>query len=203
MWTDDSFLIAVVGVIGTVYTAIGGIKSVICTDAFQTIIVFVGLFTMIGKGVYEVGGVAKVWETSRDGHRSDMNNINIDPRIRHTWPGLVIGCLFMWLVNGFNQSTVQRLSAMPTLKKAKQSYLINIPFTIVYQGVLTILGNIIYSYLYHKRCDPYEAGLITNRNQLAPYFVLDALNDMPGMAGLYVSTLCCGALSTLSSGQIY
>ena len=47
MWMS----IALVGGVGTTYTTIGGIKSVIWTDAFQTVIVFIGIFVMIVKGI--------------------------------------------------------------------------------------------------------------------------------------------------------
>ena len=43
--------IAVFGAVGTLYTAIGGIKSVIWTDTFQTVVVFVGVFVIIVKGI--------------------------------------------------------------------------------------------------------------------------------------------------------
>ncbi|XP_035826654.1 sodium-dependent multivitamin transporter-like [Aplysia californica] len=42
--------VAIVGVIGTVYTTIGGIKSVFWTDVFQAIIIFIGVFAIIVKG---------------------------------------------------------------------------------------------------------------------------------------------------------
>ena len=192
--------IVLMGAIGTIYTAIGGIKSVIWTDAFQTVVVFVGLFTMIYKGVDEVGGVDEVWDIAERGHRTNLKVVSPDPRIRHSYWGCIIGGLFMWLVNGFNQSTAQRISSMPSLSKARLVYLLNIPILCVYWSLLSVVGIVIYSYFSKHQCDPYDAGVISNRNQLAPYFVLEALEDIHGVAGLYVSTLCCGALSTLSSG---
>ncbi|GFR87522.1 sodium-coupled monocarboxylate transporter 1 [Elysia marginata] len=45
-----------------------------------------------------------------------------------------------------------------------------------------------------------QAGFMSNRNQLAPFFVLHLMQTLPGMAGLYVTVLFCGALSSISSG---
>ena len=42
--------IALFGSIGTLYTTIGGFKSVIWTDAFQTVVVFIGVFAKIVMG---------------------------------------------------------------------------------------------------------------------------------------------------------
>ena len=47
----------------------------------------------------------------------------------------------------------------------------------------------------------YQSGAISSKNQLAPYYVLHSMSDLPGMAGFYLATLFCGSLSTLSSGK--
>ena len=39
------------------------------TDAFQMLIVFVGLVAVIWKGTAEIGGFSVVWETARDGNK--------------------------------------------------------------------------------------------------------------------------------------
>ena len=46
MWVS----IALIGIIGTLYTAIGGFKSVVWTDVFQLTLVLVGVFAIIIKG---------------------------------------------------------------------------------------------------------------------------------------------------------
>ena len=60
------------------------------------------------------------------------------------------------LVNGFNQSTLQRLSAMKTLRKAKLAHILNFPIVVFYNIILVIVGNIVYAYFAWKRCDPFE-----------------------------------------------
>ncbi|CAL1526707.1 unnamed protein product, partial [Lymnaea stagnalis] len=61
-------------------------------------------------------------------------------------------------------------------------------------------GIVIYAYGHFTRCDPFTAGLISNRNQLPPYFVLSAMSTLPGVSGLYMAALFSSALSTISSG---
>ncbi|CAN8013898.1 unnamed protein product, partial [Ixodes persulcatus] len=53
--------------------------------------------------------------------------------------------------------------------------------------------------LYHK-CDPVKAGIITKYDQLMPHFVMDTLNHLPGLSGLFVTAVYSGSLSTMSSG---
>ncbi|RUS87360.1 hypothetical protein EGW08_004902 [Elysia chlorotica] len=183
--------IAVFGGVGTIYTAIGGIKSVIWTDVFQTLVVFAGTFTIIIKACSVVGGLSEVWDLAQIGGRTDFNRFTPDPTVRHSVWGLLVGHTFIWLVNGFNQSTLQRISSMKSLREAKMAFLLLIPCILVYSTLFCVTGLVVFAYFSLQDCDPFE---------LAPYFVLHAMTDLPGMTGLYVSILCCGALSTLSSG---
>lgn len=57
--------ILVIGLVCTFYTAIGGLKAVMWTDAFQMIIVFIGLLALVIKATVEVGGFNHVWETAK------------------------------------------------------------------------------------------------------------------------------------------
>ncbi|CAL1526702.1 unnamed protein product, partial [Lymnaea stagnalis] len=192
--------VLIIGTVGTVYTAIGGIKSVVWTDVFQTLVMFAGIFVMITKGVMTVGGVSSVWSIADKGGRTSFRSFSPDPRSRHTWWGVIIGGMTMWLGNIFNQSTVQRIYAMKSINDARLSFVVNACITLTNMVLLFSVGIVIYAYFSHIRCDPYNGGLITNRNQLPPYFVLHTLRDFPGISGIYMSTLFSASLSTLSSG---
>nr|KAG5714194.1 hypothetical protein BaRGS_018411 [Batillaria attramentaria] len=192
--------VATVGGVGTLYTAVGGIKSVVWTDAVQTLIVFFGIATILIKGIIDVGGFGKLFEIASEGGRLDFDEISPDPRVRHTYWGALIGACIMWQVNCFSQSSVQRIGAMQTLKDAKRAFLLNLPLQILYGTTLALTGIVLYAYVITVRCDPYHAGLISNKNQMMPYFVIQVLSNLPGMAGIYMSMLFSGALSTVSSG---
>lgn len=51
----------------------GGLKAVMWTDAFQMIIVFAGLMTLIIKATIEVGGIAKVFEKASAGGKLEID----------------------------------------------------------------------------------------------------------------------------------
>ena len=40
----------------------GGLKAVVWTDVFQSIVMIAGLIAVAVSGTYQVGGVKKVWE---------------------------------------------------------------------------------------------------------------------------------------------
>ena len=69
-------------VVGTIYTSIGGIRAVVWTDAFQAIVLFVGVLAVVIVGAIEVGGLAKVFEIADEGGRIRFFDMNPDPTLR-------------------------------------------------------------------------------------------------------------------------
>lgn len=47
----------------------GGLKAVIWTDVFQTIVMFAGQLAVIVVGVQKTGGVSEVWRKVWEGNR--------------------------------------------------------------------------------------------------------------------------------------
>ncbi|GFR57794.1 sodium-coupled monocarboxylate transporter 1 [Elysia marginata] len=192
--------IFLVGAVGTAYTTLGGMKSVVWTDVFQSVVIFAGIFTVLVKGTMDAGGVDKVWQIGKDSGRIKYFDMSLDPRVRHTSWNQVIGYVVFWLGVHFTQPSVQRLISTSSIQEANKVYLYTIPVVVIYNVVLFFTGLAILAYFFTLGCDPIAGGLFDNKNQLVPYFVLHALRLFPGLPGLYISTIFSGALSTLSSG---
>ncbi|XP_025095164.1 sodium-coupled monocarboxylate transporter 1-like [Pomacea canaliculata] len=191
--------IAILGGICTLYTAVGGIKSVVWTDVFQTGVYVIGVGTVIVMCTLHVGSLTQAFRIASEGGRIEFSEINPDVRERHSlWATLIGGCFTMF--SGFTQSIAQRISSLKTLKKAKLAFLLSAPINLLNECILTLMGVLLYAYVVTIGCDPYQAGIIDSRNQMMPYFVPSLLGSLPGMPGLYMSMLFSGALSTLSSG---
>ncbi|PVD29795.1 hypothetical protein C0Q70_09052 [Pomacea canaliculata] len=177
----------------------GGIKSVVWTDVFQTGVYVIGVGTVIVMCTLHVGSLTQAFRLASEGGRIEFNQISPDVRERHSlWATLIGGCFTLF--TGFTQSSAQRISSLKTLKKAKLAFLLNAPINLLNECILTVTGVLLYAYVVTIGCDPYQAGIIDNRNQMMPYFVPSLLGSLPGMPGLYISMLFSGALSTLSSG---
>ncbi|CAG5135265.1 unnamed protein product [Candidula unifasciata] len=193
--------VVIVGLIGTVYTAIGGIKSVVWTDTFQTLVVFGGIFIILVTGCVSIGSVRDIWAVAYNSGRLDATVISPDPRTRLSWWGVIFGAMFMWMTNIFNQSTIQRISSMRTKREASICFFLNVPLMIVYGMSLLLVGVVMFAYFSFYQCDPIKAGILTDGNQILPFYVVHALHDLPGMSGFYMGTLFSGGLSTISSGM--
>ncbi|XP_046371459.2 sodium-coupled monocarboxylate transporter 2-like [Haliotis rufescens] len=191
--------VVIVGLVGTTYTSIGGIRGVVLVDVFQAAIIMFGIFIVLVKGVHEVGGLATTWELAKEGGRIPPVNFDPDPRVRHSFWSLIVGGLFTFFAFTFDQSAIQRICAIPKMSGAQIVYAVNIFVVSFYIICVCFMGIVAYSYFATIGCDPFEAGHLTNRNQLMPYFVMKIFEDFPGMSGIYLATIFSGALSTISS----
>ncbi|XP_059152289.1 sodium-dependent multivitamin transporter-like [Physella acuta] len=191
--------ILAVGLVCTAYTALGGIKAVIWTDVFQTLVITSGLLALIVRGTVQVGGVSAVVDRVVNGSRAATYPMDFDPFIRHTFWTLTVGGGFgMVAIYAANQATLQRYLCVETLNKSRLVLLLNIPLSEFFLALMCLCGLVMFAY-YHGR-DPLLTGRVKKRDQLLPLFVMDLLGDLPGMPGLFIACVFSAALSTVSSG---
>lgn len=192
--------ILAVAAIGSVYTAIGGMKAVVWTDVMQLMVILGGLFAIVIKGSIDLGGVENIWNAAlkhnRTGH--SIMRLEFDLYERHTLTNILIGG-FLGNLCGFacSQTAVQRYSSMKSLNHARASLLLTIPFYMLLYILAAFTGLVLFAT--YEGCDPLAAGLITSKDQILPFFVMDKLSAAPGLPGLFVACIFSGALSTISS----
>ncbi|ELU11741.1 hypothetical protein CAPTEDRAFT_112687 [Capitella teleta] len=189
------------GLIATIYTTLGGMRAVIWTDVFQAGVMIAGMLAIVIQGSIEVGGFTKIWNLNKAGGRLIFFDFNVDPTQRLSiWSTVIGGMISAIGTFGCGQASVQRYCALPTLRQAKMTLLLNIPFLLIVNILAALVGLTVYAYYADLGCDPLKQGYISNSNQLVPYFVLDVLN-YPGVNGIFLAVLFSGALSSLSSSM--
>ncbi|XP_060700767.1 sodium-coupled monocarboxylate transporter 1-like [Hemiscyllium ocellatum] len=183
----------------TVYTALGGIKAVVWTDVFQLCIMVISLLTVLIQGSIHVGGLNKVWNIGVNGGRINFLDFDPDPRRRHTFWTVLVGGTFGWTaIYSCNQAQVQRYLACRSENEAKKALFLNWFAMIIVLTAACLCGLVMYAV--YETCDPIKANKISNSNQLMPLLVVETLNQVPGVSGLFVAGAYCGTLSTISSG---
>jgi Na+/proline symporter len=116
---DEKISITIIGLIATLYTAIGGIKAVIWTDFYQTIIMIASLVIIVAKGLYDIGGFANMWQINLYGGRLQLFDFNPDPFIRQSFWSQTIGYIFVLsLFYSVDQQMIQRFFASKNKKTA-------------------------------------------------------------------------------------
>ncbi|XP_037652090.1 solute carrier family 5 member 6 [Sebastes umbrosus] len=186
------------GLVCTLYTTIGGLKAVIWTDVFQTVVMFAGQLAVIVVGVQRTGGVSEVWRKVQEGNRISALDLNPDPTERHTFWTLAVGGVFLMLsLYGVNQAQVQRYLSARTEKEAVRSCYMVFPSLQLSLALSCVMGLVMFA----RYCgeDHSEKLGTTSRDAMVIYFVMDMLQGLPGLPGLFVACLFSAALSTISS----
>ncbi|UYV76493.1 hypothetical protein LAZ67_14000713 [Cordylochernes scorpioides] len=66
--------ILALGVVCTFYCSLGGIKAVLWTDVFQSLLMFASIISIIIIGANNVGGLGQVWAIAKEGGRIEFDN---------------------------------------------------------------------------------------------------------------------------------
>ncbi|KAM9240848.1 LOW QUALITY PROTEIN: sodium-dependent multivitamin transporter [Leptosomus discolor] len=178
------------GLVCTLYTTLGGLKAVIWTDVFQTLVMFAGQLAVIVVGARRVGGMARVWQLAE--REGKISGIDLD-----RWT-LAVGGVFMMLsLYGVNQAQVQRYLSARSEREAKLSCYAVFPCQQIVLCLSCLTGLVMFVYdREHPLAPAQRPG---SSDQLVLYFVMDVLQDLPGLPGLFVACLFSGSLSTISS----
>ncbi|XP_056281680.1 solute carrier family 5 member 6 [Pseudoliparis swirei] len=186
------------GLVCTLYTTMGGLKAVIWTDVFQTVVMFAGQLAVIVVGVQQAGGVSEVWRKVREGNRIAALDLNPDPTERHTFWTLGVGGVFLMLsLYGVNQAQVQRYLSARTEKEAVRSCYMAFPSLQLSLALSCVMGLVMFA-LYCGE-DHSDKLASSSKDAMVIYFVMDMLQGLPGLPGLFVACLFSAALSSISS----
>ncbi|CAL8394418.1 unnamed protein product [Gadus morhua 'NCC'] len=186
------------GLVCTLYTALGGLKAVIWTDVFQTVVMFAGQLAVIVVGTSQAGGISEVWRKAMNGSRIASLDLNPDPLERHTFWTLGVGGVFLMLaLYGVNQAQVQRYLSSRTEREAVMSCYVVFPCQQIVLSLGCLMGLVMFAR--YGEDSPLDKGYVKTKDQMVLYFVMDVFRDLPGLPGLFVACLFSGALSTISS----
>lgn len=120
-------------------------------------------------------------------------SFQLDPTLRHTFWTLLIGGSWYWIICNTNQNVIQRFLALKDQKTARKGsiiYVIGITILIsmcIYNGLL--------SYATYHDCDPLTTKLAKAKDQLVPLLVMQILQDIPGLPGLFIAGVFSGKYS--------
>ncbi|XP_034277024.1 sodium-dependent multivitamin transporter [Pantherophis guttatus] len=187
-----------IGIVCTLYTALGGLKAVIWTDVFQTFVMFAGQVAVIVVGTIKVGGIGRVWQLADEKGKISGIDLNPDPFERHTFWTLAFGGVFMMLaLYGVNQAQVQRYLSSRSERQAVLSCYAVFPCQQIVLCLSCLTGLVMFAYYQDHQLT--QEQLNASPDQMVLYFVMDVLQDVPGLPGLFVACLFSGSLSTISS----
>ncbi|CAN8001807.1 unnamed protein product, partial [Ixodes hexagonus] len=188
-----------IGVTGTIYTALGGLRGVVWTDCMQTFIILTAPTTIIAKVVYDsYSSTVEMRELLDIDWKSYILESKLDfTHDENIWSCVVgLGAMILYR-HGMDQMIVQRYLASRTIKDAQKTAYIGVLLTAIYLAFLGVFaGALVY---WFRDCDPMLTGAISNSDQIVPYYVVHNLANFPGFSGLFLAGVTGATTSTISS----
>jgi SSS family solute:Na+ symporter len=187
-------------VITLIYTAEGGLRAVVVTDAVQSLIMLAGAVAAIAIVTVDLGGVSAWWPHQWAAHW-DEPHFGFDSTSRFTFLG-VITSGFAWYVFSFgsDQMAIQRWQSTRDAPAARRSLFTSLAADALVGILLGVVGLALVGYFTaHPELFTESASLVTGADRLFPRFVMVGLPA--GMTGLIVAAVLAAAMSSLSSGM--
>jgi SSS family solute:Na+ symporter len=196
------------GLLSTIYTALGGTKAVMWTDVAQFFVMFGGMMAaavvvlwMVPGGLSEIGQTLAAsgklnftatipkWDTA-----SLFGKFNLYLYTDVTAMSLIISATVGKLGNYcVDQAMVQRYLTSRNLKVARQGFLCNCVAYSIYIIIMAVVGAALFAFATH-----YNFPKSLRNDQVFPYFIA---HMMPiGIAGLLVAAIYAASMSSLTGG---
>lgn len=197
--TDTTTSILVIGLISIIWTVMGGITTVIWTDAIQCVLFIFGAVAALAFAAWSVkGGLPAVVSEAYDAGRLRVLNLNLNPHEAYTlWCGL-IGFSFLTLAShGTDQLLVQRMFTCKNQVDARKAIIVS-SFSQVLTYLLLFVGAGLFVYYKHTPLTASERVIVNNDSMKV--FAVYIVNVMPPvLSGLLMAAIFATAISTLDS----
>ncbi len=200
--------VALVGIVATIYTTLGGIEADMWSDVIQFFVFAGGMILIWFYVLRDVGGWSQVWGiASQTGHTYPMTsgkefwswvfNPDLKPAVELMFLWLLMGQTLGQLNDmGTDQLTLQRYFSARSIKESIRALWIARISDIPLMALLYITGTGIFVYFsVHAAQYP---NLPENTDQMLPYFVAAVLPV--GISGLFIAALFAATMSSVDSG---
>ncbi|XP_074025335.1 sodium-coupled monocarboxylate transporter 2 [Leptinotarsa decemlineata] len=180
------------------YASQGGMKAIIITDTFQTVILVGSLVLILVLANELVGGTEFVWSHNYKTNRLEIFNFDPNVTVRHSFWSVVVGGTFYWLTMFCsNQATIQKYLSVEHISQVRSAIWISSFGLIMIYSINFYTGMILVAHF--KDCDPLQIGEITAADEILPYYVINILGRLKGVTGFFVAGIFAASLGTVAS----
>ena len=194
--TNVYLCIAIIGVLSTVYTALGGMEAVIWTDVLQAVVLIGGAFAALVITILALdGGWRDFIVTGVENNKFTLFHPGWD-WTHNTTVVVVLGALFTNSLIPYttDQSVIQRYLTTPDQKQASKAIWINGSLAVVAGILFLTVGTALFVFY---KVNPTRLPALEATDQI---FALFIWREMPaGLSGLVVAGVFAAAMSSLDS----
>jgi len=187
--------IIAMGLLATLYTALGGIEAVVWTDVLQVVVLVGGALVSLAIIMVNVdGGLGTIIETGRADGKFDWIHLGWDYAAPVFWV-IAVGSLFQNMVSySADQAVIQRYLTTRDEKAAARAIWTNAAMVIPVSCIWFALGTALYVFY---KTHPAMLNPALKTDQTFPLFIAQQLPA--GVVGLVIAGLFAASMSTLDS----
>lgn len=187
-------------VITLIYTVLGGLESVVVTDAIQALVMFAGAIAVIAVITVSLGGVSGWWPSRWPDHWQRPAFFPTGQNSRSMFGAFFSMLVWMVCTAGSDQMAIQRYLATRDAKSARASFGFQMLSTVFSFTLLGLVGLAVLGY-YSSQPTALPSGwsISNDADKLTPHFIVIGLPS--GVTGLVIAAILAAAMSSLSSGM--
>ena len=194
-------LIASIGMLATIYTAVGGVKAVIWTDTIQAFALGGGmvflLFLLLGK---IDGGWSTLIVEGSASDKFQMFRTDGGLAERNVYSACAYGFFVYMGAQLASYGAFQRYVTVDSVNDVRRALVLKGMFTLLICSLFFVVGTGLYVYYQQSHPEIYTAlSEGSSKDQLLPHFVVNFSGGY-GMTGLLLAGLFAAAMSSLDSG---
>ncbi|XP_065284503.1 sodium-coupled monocarboxylate transporter 2-like isoform X2 [Dermacentor albipictus] len=191
--------IVFIGMSGTLYTALGGLRGVVWTDCLQFFLILIAPATVVTKiTVDSLSPNSAIEPLSHLDLGKYIGDYSFDLIREETIWSCLLGSTAMSIYRlCLDQMVAQRILASRTLEEAQRTTCTGAVLIVVFYCAAFSLGAAMT--IWFHGCDPSLMGAISGVDQVLPYYVKTYLINAPGLSGLFLAGVVSAATSTVSS----
>ncbi len=187
-------------VVAIAYTAFGGIKAIIWTDALQAL-VFVGggVAAAVCLFIATPGGWTANLQTAYEAGKFDTftftGGLNNDKLF---WVLTLYAIFTTMAALGTDQDLTQRMLTCPDLRRGQRSLIFNALVGLPVVCLFLLIGALMYVY-YQQPGLEVPPEILAKKDRVFPYFIATAVPTGVGLKGLLIAGIFAAAMSSLDS----
>ncbi len=199
--------ICLIGVVGTFYATVGGVRAVVWVDTIQFVIVVGAALMTIGILIHRIpmnlSGILDVLQHARvpdGGHKLAVVSLSTSPAKPYTlWAAIFGNSFLMIAAYGTDQDLAQRFLITKSARRGGISVIASQFISIAVVILFLAIGLLLY--IFYDRPDVMGAAhqLAADRKSVYPWFLMHELPT--GLAGLSIAGLFAVAQGSLDSAM--
>jgi SSS family transporter len=191
--------ILIIALFAVVWSYIGGITTVIWTDAIQFLIFIFGACFALYFAVGDIpGGIGEMLAIADQKSKLTLIDLSLDPHKTYTlWVG-ILGCTFFEFgSNAIDQVVTQRALCCKNLREARKAVAFSV-IGVTTTWIMAFVGiGLVAFYHLNPLSNEMSASIIQEPDRIFPYYVVNELPD--GISGLIIASMFAAGISTLDS----